>query len=105
MEAEYLVSFGNSSEYVLRTEEKSETLVAIRREIKEYLENKFPEMKGINFYDKISVTPISKDDETKYAEYPKFSPAAVEEIKKILSVEVEDAESLRRLNSNAAFGG
>lgn len=105
MEAEYLISFGNSRQYVLHTDEKSETVEALHREIKDYLERKFPEIKGINFYDKFSVDRIPEDKEADYADYPRFSPSAIEEIKKVLSIEVEDEASLRRLNSNDAFGG
>lgn len=104
MEKEYLVSFGNSRQYLLRTDAKSETMENLRREVHDYLDQKFPEMRGIGFYDKISVKPIDKEEEAEYAGYPQFGPAAIEEIKRVLSVEVEDAASLRRLNSNAAFG-
>lgn len=104
MEKEYLVSFGNSRQYLLRADSQSETIDNLRREVRDYLEQKFPEMRGVDFYDKMSVKPIDEADEAKYAGYPQFGPAAIEEIKRVLSVEVEDAASLRRLNSNAAFG-
>ncbi len=104
MNAMYIVSFGNSKKYVVHIDSKSQALNDLRQEIKGYLERKFPEMKGLNYYDKMTIKFVPKDEEAQYAGYPEFNAESVPEIKQTLASEVEDEASVRRLNDNDPYG-
>lgn len=100
----YVISFGNSSEYVMRVGGER-VIDTLRDEVKRYLHEKFPENKALKFYENMTVKEIPADREADYAGYQVFDPLSLEEIKRVLDTEIRDQESLQRLNSNAAFGG
>lgn len=100
----YLISFGNSTQYLMDLPSGSDELADVKKDVEEYLEKNFPEIKALNYYDKMTVKEIPAADAKDYAGYEKFSAAAIPAIEKVLATEVEDEASLDRLNSNAAFG-
>ena len=97
----YVISFGDSIKYRLTAD--SAELTNLDEEIQKYLVKKFPEVSGLNFFDHMTVTEIDASNQADYADYPEFNENSIKEIKKVLSTEVEDHESLERLNSNAPW--
>lgn len=104
MNAMYVVSFGNSKQYVVRLVSNSPVIDDLRQELKGYLERTFPRMQGLDYYAKMKVKYVPKEMEPEYAGYPVFTDGSIDEIKDILDTEAEDEASLRCLNSNDAFG-
>ena len=99
-----IISFGNSTKYRLTIDKGADQVSDIKAEVKNYLENKFPTLSPLNFYDKVSVVPVDPSNCEKYKDYPEFDDNSIDEIKKVLSREVEDYEDVRNLNSNAPWG-
>lgn len=98
----YIISFGNSTKY--RITPSPDELKDIKAEIKEYLVNKFPQLKALGFYEKMTVTPVDETNEKEYAGYKEFNENSIDEIKNVLSSEVRDARAVSELNSNAPWG-
>lgn len=96
----YIVRFGNSSSYRFYADKAS--LESLGSDIKKYMSNKFPELSDPRFYDKMTVKKVEGSD-AEYNGYPEFDDESIEEIKKILSTEAKDSESVSRLNSNAPW--
>lgn len=99
-----IISFGNSTKYRLTIDKGCDQVSDIKAEVKDYLEKKFPTLSSLNFYDKISVVPVDVSNCEKYKDYPEFDDDSIDEIKKVLSREVESYEDVRNLNSNAPWG-
>lgn len=97
----YIISFGNSIKY--RFTPGNDTLDGLSSDIKGYLSKKFPQLPALSFYDKMTVMPVDTSNAEEYAGYKNFDSASLEEIKKILSEEVETAAAISRLNSNAPW--
>ena len=98
----YIVSFGNSIKY--RINATAGSLDDIKSQIKSYLEKKFPQLASLKFYDKMTVIPVDSSNAAEYEGYKEFGDTSIEEIKRVLSREVENEESVSRLNSNAPWG-
>ena len=100
----YIISFGNSTKYRFTPSADDRGLSDIQNDVKTYLANKYPELTSLGFYDQMTVTPVDASNEEQYSGYKEFDAASIGEIKRVLSREVDDMESLRRLNSNAPWG-
>ncbi|MCM1152468.1 MAG: hypothetical protein NC328_02290 [Muribaculum sp.] len=106
----YLVSFGNSDEYRLETQEilvpgkgyKVLAIDEIENEIKEYLTGKFPGI-PLAYYFTPKVTEISVSHESEYRGYKPLNDEALQQIKKNLTTEVENMEANDRLDRNAPY--
>lgn len=98
----YIISFGDSTKYRFTPGEDS--LASVQEDIKKYIADKFPELSALGFYDKITVVKVDGTNEEKYLEYPEFGKNSIDEIKKVLSREIETAQSVRELNQNAPWG-
>lgn len=98
----YIISFGNSSKYRITPE--TGDLADIKKDVKDYLVKKFPQIKALDFYDKMTVEEITPENAAQYAGYKEFDADSIREIENVLSTEVEDARSLKELNSNAPWG-
>ena len=98
----YIISFGNSTKYRLNADEAS--LANLKNDIRKYLVKKFPQISDLSFFDKMTVTEVNPGNSAEYASYPEFNEESVSEIKKVLSTEVRNEESVCRLNSNAPWG-
>lgn len=97
-----ILSFGNSAKYRLTLPDcnKAED---VKKQVKAYLESKFPMLSDLDYYDTMTVTEVSGDKVADYAKYPEFGQNSVVAIEKVLATEVLDQESLERLNRNAPF--
>ena len=98
----YIISFGDSTKYRFTPDES--TLDSVRRDIKSYLASKFPQLSAPEYFEHMTVTEVNAGNEDEYKDYPEFNADSIGEIKQVLSTEVKDEESLRRLNSNAPWG-
>ena len=101
----YLVSFGNSEKYFLHDScvGKDSKLTRIENELNTYLKHKFPD-ESFAYFTSPRVDELKEEHAGLYeANYPKLDRAAIESIKKVLSVEVEDMEANNRLDSDAPF--
>ena len=99
--AVYIVSFGNSTKYRLSPD--SNSLSHLYSDVRSFLAEKFPQLADPNFFDRMSVTRVDADNRDEYAGYPEFDENSIAEIKDILSREVENMESVRKLNCNAPW--
>lgn len=99
-----IISFGNSTKYRLTLNEDPGQISDIKKEVTDYLAEKYPQLRALNFYDKVTVTPVTPENAAKYKDYEEFGPDSISQIKAVLSREVEDEESLHRLNSNEPWG-
>lgn len=97
----YIVSFGDSSNYRLTADQDS--LDKLEGDIKSYLEEKYPELSALKFYDKMTLKKVEEKDASKYAGYPEFNAESIKDIEKTLSTEVDDAADVSKLNSNAPW--
>lgn len=98
----YIISFGNSTKY--RFTPDVESLSEISGDIKSYLAKKYPDLAAAPYYGKMNVTEVDASNEREYKGYKEFDSNSVEEIKKVLSREIENAASVHELNSNAPWG-
>ena len=98
----YLVSFGNSSTYILHATAsgKDSLLTKIEAELNGFLRDKFPD-EAFAYYTAPRVEDI--DNSADYASYPRLDAKAMEDIKDVLSREVSNMESQNRLDSNAPY--
>ena len=103
MKKECIVSFGNSTEYRLTLTEGASQVADLKEEVKSYLAKKFPDLNSLNFYDKMTVIPVTPENEEKYRGYKEFDSNSIDEIKAVLSREVEGSQSVRELNDNAPW--
>lgn len=103
----YIVSFGNSDQYRLETEEplgtplhsRHDRLDQIEEKVKTFLEKKFPG-KPLAFFFTPRVEEVEWSHRDKYMAYPLLDDAGLDKIEMVLVKEVEDMESLDNLNSN-----
>lgn len=98
-----IISFGNSEKYRLNLPEGSSAIDDIKSAVKSYLDDRYPSLAGIGYYDAMTVLPVSKKDAAEYKDYPEFSEESVRHIEDTLRREVEDYESVRSLNRNAPW--
>lgn len=100
----YLVSFGNSDEYVLRdgAAGKDSALTSIEAELNAFLRSEFPD-ETFAYFTTPKVTEISEGNVEKYAGYPVLDAKAVDTIKHVLEREVKDMEANKVLNDNSPF--
>lgn len=99
-----IVSFGNSTKYRLTLSGNHMQAKDLAAEVRDYLEKNFPELNSIEFYSKMTVSPVTPENSDEFKDYEPFSPQAVLEIEKTLSREVDNAEDVRSLNSNEKWG-
>lgn len=100
----FVVSFGNSRKY--RVESccaDSPAIKDVKKEVLEFLKEKFPLLDADRYYDYIEVVELTPENREEYGDCPLLTPGAVSEIKDTLTTEVLDEESLRRLDSNAPY--
>lgn len=100
--SDYIISFGNSTKYRLTADNNE--LRQLKGDIRNYLASKYPDLPALGFFDKMTVTPIDASNKEEYKGYKEFNADSLAEIKKVLSTEVQNAESLKELNSNAPWG-
>ncbi|MDE5843695.1 MAG: hypothetical protein K2H35_08180 [Muribaculaceae bacterium] len=100
----YLVSFGNSDQYILRDTNSGEksSLMRIETELNSFLRNKFPD-ETFAYFTTPKVEDLGEVAAEQYSSYRKLDAAAIEEIKKVLVREVRDMESNDSLNSDAPY--
>lgn len=105
MEKYCIVSFGNSRKYRISIPkgDAKRDLASLKDEVKEYLKGKFPQIEALSFYDKLTVAPVPENSDEDYSRFPELNKQSLAEIESVLSTEVEDAESLEELNSNAPW--
>lgn len=98
----YLVSFGGSDKYILRdyASGKESKLTRIEAELNAFLKSKFPD-ESFAYFTSPKVQDISNPDD--YKGYPELDAKAIENIKGVLTDEVENLESQQLLNRNAPF--
>lgn len=93
----FLVSFGNSSEYVATREE----LDNARRAIDEYIKANY---QGTNidykYFKAPEVRELHPDEIDWYASYPHLDHKALDKIKEVVNTGVEVMESEKELNNN-----
>lgn len=106
MKSMYIVSFGNSKKFrlYLPDGEKPDTSKC-EEHIKDLLKQKFPQMPAPDFFSAATLEYIPHEDENKYTDYQELNSDSITQIMQTLEREVDDAESLHRLNSNAPWGG
>ncbi len=98
----YLVSFGNSSQYILHDSAsgKESKLTRIEDELNSFLKEKFPD-EAFAYFTSPHIKEIEKPED--YAGYPELDSAALDQIKKVLLTEVKNFESQQELDSDAPF--
>lgn len=96
-----VISFGDSAEYRLPDiPTEGAEISKVEKDVKSFLKAKYPQLAALPFYSKMTVRKMK---ETEALQYPEFSPAALDNIKKTLAAEVADARSIAELNLNAPF--
>lgn len=99
-----LISFGNSTVYRLPVDKcDSGKIEDLKEDVRNYLDSRFPEMKALDYYSKMTVRHIDSDDAARYSSYPEFNEDAVRKIEETLDTEVRDHQSLEELNLNAPY--
>lgn len=100
----YLVSFGHSDKYILRDTESGEKsrLTRIEGELNEYLRKKFPD-DTFAYFTSPRIDDVSEASKDTYAGYPMLDSRAIEDIKSVLTKEVENMEYNDSLDSNAPY--
>lgn len=100
----YMVSFGDSDNYILKDTEQGEKslLTRIERTLNNFLKKHFPQ-DSVAYFTSPKVTELSIEEESRYSGYPRLDKSVVEKIKKVLLREVNDMDSLKTLNRNAPF--
>lgn len=97
----YIVSFGNSDKYRLPfIESDDRDIKLVREDVESYLKGRFPQFAGLKFLEKMN---LEKTTDTSARALPEFNADALNHIKDVLKIEVEDAESLEILDSNAPY--
>ena len=98
----YLVSFGNSSKYLLRdtASGKDSLLTKIEAELNGYLRTKFPD-EAFTYYTAPKVEEVLNADD--YKGYPVLDEKAMNSVKEVLAREVANMASQDKLDSNAPF--
>lgn len=99
MEKYYVISFGNSKKYKVPADD-SKTIECAKEDIAKYLTEKFPSVDYLSFYKHIT---INEEPGSEADQYEDLECAKIEDIEKVLGVEVKDMESLDLLNRNAPF--
>ena len=98
-----IISFGDSEKFRLSLPDGSSEIRDIQSEVKSFLNKKYPNLAGLNYYDAVTVTPVAPQDAAQYDGYPVFNESAVTQIKHTLEREVENYENQRVLNRNAPW--
>lgn len=100
----YLISFGNSNQYVVRDTEAGEKsrLMKIESELNEYLREKFPD-ETFSYFTSPRVEELGDNGAEALEKYDALDDKAIENIKKVLSVEVENMAANKKLDSDAPF--
>lgn len=97
----YIVSFGNSDKYRLPfIESDDRDIKLVREDVESYLKGRFPQFAGLEFFSKMN---LEKSTDTAARALPEFNASALNAIKNVLKIEVEDAESLEVLDNNAPW--
>lgn len=97
----YIVSFGNSNKYRLPFIESDEKdIKLVREDVESYLKGKFPQFAGLKFFEKMN---LEKTTDTACRALPPFDEVALNDIKKVLNIEVENAEFQEMLDNNAPW--
>lgn len=99
----YIISFGDSTKYRFTPNEENCSLSEIRSDIKAYLSKKYPLLGSPELFDSMTVTEVDGANKAEYEGYPEFNDESINEIKHIVSTEIDSRDSLRRLNSNAPW--
>lgn len=99
-----IISFGNSTKYRLDLGKDNLRIADIKAAVHDYLQKKFPTLGALNFYDRMSVVAVDPSEIEKYKDYKPFDNRSVDEIRSVLSREVEGYEDVRSLNSNEPWG-
>lgn len=97
----YIVSFGNSNKYRLPfivSDERDLSLV--REDVQNYLKGRFPEFAGLTFFSRMN---LEKTSDTQARSLPEFNEDALKAIKKVLDMEVKNAEFQEQLDLNAPY--
>lgn len=101
-EKRYLVSFGNSSQYILHDTStgKDSLLTRIEGELNDYLREKFPD-EAFAYFTSPKVKEILNPSD--YEGYAPLDDKAVADIKRVLDREIENLESQTSLDADAPF--
>lgn len=100
----YIVSFSDSNKYLLEDSKAvaDSKLVAIEKELNDYLAKEFPE-DTFAYYTSPKVVEISEDQKDNFKGYAKLDEGAVEIIKKELADEIKNLNANKRMDLNAPF--
>lgn len=100
----YIVSFSDSNKYLLKDSqaEADSRMVAIEKELNEFLAEKFPE-DTFAYYTTPKVVEISPDREAEFKGYEMLDAQAVEAIKKELVDEIRNMNANKKMDLNAPF--
>lgn len=100
----YIVSFGNSNKYILHDSApyKNSMLARVEAELNRFLRNRFPD-EAFAYFTSPRVDEVNPKTDDTITEYPPLDSSAMEKIKKVLEVEVENMEANDRLDSNAPY--
>lgn len=100
----YLVSFGNSDQYILRdgAASKESELARIEAELNAFLRSKFPD-ETFAYFTTPHVKEITAEEMSRFEGYAPLDAAAIESIEKVLEREVREMEANRQLNDNSPF--
>lgn len=105
----FIVSFGNGREYKVTYEPATDgpavlsPFVSLEKELNDYLARRFPG-ETFAYYTTPRVTEVDVRHEASYADYPTFDRAAVEDVKRELTREIEVMNSDREQNDNDPWG-
>lgn len=103
----FIISFGDSRQYRLEIDcregkadcSPSARLTALENELNKYLHTEFAQS-SFKYYTSPKVTEVEWKDRDKYNSYPRLDNYAIEDIKRTLSREVKNMNSVKKLNNN-----
>lgn len=102
----YLVSFGNSRQYLYRQSGNEATgsngITEIEKQLTDSLAKKFPQA-PISYYTTAKISEINTADMKNYLGYPELDPRAVKEIEETLATGIEDENALLSLDRDAPW--
>lgn len=100
----YIVSFGNSKQYLLKDTKSGEksALAKIEKNLNDYLREQFPD-DSFTYYTSPKVSEVDPSHESEYRSYQKLDDNAISAIKSALVREVRDMNSTKELNEDAPY--
>lgn len=100
----YLISFGNSKEYILSDtrEGRDAKLYKLEKTLNDFLKERFPQ-DSFAYYTTPKVTELNPAHYARYASYPPLDSADVEEIEEVLEKEVVNMNFQNKIDSNAPY--